>query len=108
MISRRGPILAGACLGVALCTLDATGAAAQSSFRTYECADGAPFVVAFYRYDPNAHVQIDGKAVELRKRLSVRGERYASQGIDLRFNKLGAVRIKHARRPWANCREVKQ
>lgn len=104
MISRRVLILAGA----VYVAFGATGASAQSSFRTYECADGAPFVVAFYRYDPNAHIHIDGKAVELRKRFSVRGERYASQGIDLRINKLGAVRIKHARRPWADCREVKQ
>lgn len=103
MISCRGPIL----LGAALIVLGATGAAAQSSFRTYECADGAPFVVAFYRFDPSAHIQIDGKSVELRKRLAVNGQRYASQGIDLRINKLGAVRIKHARRPWTNCREVK-
>ncbi len=107
MISRRGPILSG-CLGGLLGILGATGATAQSSFRTYECADGAPFVVAFYRYDPNAHIHIDGKSIELRKRLAIGGQRYASQGVDLRFNKLGAVRIKHARRPWANCREVKQ
>lgn len=104
MISRRGPIL----LGAAFVALGATGAAAQSSFKTYECTDGAQFVVAFYRFDPNAHIQLDGKSTELRKRLAVGGQRYASQGVDLRINKLGAVRLKHARRPWANCREVKQ
>lgn len=108
MISRRGPIRAGVCLGTMLAAFGATAAAAQSSFRTFECADGAPFVVAFYRYDPNAHIHIDGKSIELRKRLAVRGERYSSQGVDLRINKFGAVRIKHARRPWTDCREVKQ
>lgn len=104
MISRRGPIL----LAAVAVAVGATEAAAQSSFRTYECTDGAPFVVAFYRFDRNAHIQIDGKSVELRKRLAVNGQRYASQGIDLRINKLGAVRIKHARRPWTNCQEVRQ
>lgn len=103
MISRRGPILV-----AALVTLGATAASAQTSFKTYECTDGAQFVVAFYRFDPNAHVQLDGRSTELRKRLALSGQRYASEGTDLRINKLGAVRIKHARRPWANCREVKQ
>lgn len=104
MISRRGPIL----LGAALLAVSATGASAQTGFRTYECTDGAQFVVAFYRADPNAHIQIDGKSTELRKRLAVGGQRYSAAGIDLRINKLGAVRIKHARRPWATCREIKQ
>jgi membrane-bound inhibitor of C-type lysozyme len=104
MISRRGPIL----LCAVAVALGATGAAAQSSFQTFECADGTPFVVAFYRFDPNAHIHIDGKAIALRKRLAVRGDRYASQGVDLRISKQGAVRIKHAHRPWTDCREVKQ
>lgn len=103
MISRRGPILAGALL-----VLGSSGVSAQTGFRTYECTDGAQFVVAFYRADPNAHIQIDGKSVELRKRIAIGGQRYSASGVDLRINKLGAVRIKHARRPWATCREVKQ
>lgn len=103
MISRRGPILA-----AAFVALGATAASAQTSFKTYECSDGAQFVVAFYRFDPNAHIQIDGRPVQLRKRFAMNGQRFESEGVDLRINKLGAVRIKHARRPWANCREVKQ
>lgn len=103
MISRRGPIL----LGVALSVLGATGAAAQSSFRSYECADGSQFIVGFYRYDPNAHIQIDGKSVELKKSVAVSGQRFSTRGTTLWIDKAGAVSVKHGKRPVSICREVR-
>src|SRR5215213_10060070 len=73
-------------------------ASAQSSFQNYRCADGSQFVVGFFQYDKRAHLQIDGKAVTLRKRLALSGSRYSGSGVTLTMVKSG-VRLKHAKRP---------
>ncbi len=47
----------------------ASMAQAQTTFKTYRCADGTEFIVGFFQYDKRAHMQVDGKAVTLLKRL---------------------------------------
>jgi membrane-bound inhibitor of C-type lysozyme len=93
-------ILVGAVMLVAAAT-GASPAAAQT-FQTYACADGSQFVVGFFRYDKYAHLQIDGKAVALKKRLALSGSRYAGGGIVLNITKAGAT-IKHGKRPVSAC-----
>jgi membrane-bound inhibitor of C-type lysozyme len=56
-------------------------------FSSYQCRDGAQFVVAFYQGDKAAHLQLDGKAVTLPKRVAARGTRYAKGDITLRMMK---------------------
>jgi membrane-bound inhibitor of C-type lysozyme len=81
-----------------------TGAASASaqSFQSYHCADGTSFIVAFYDYDSRAHVQIDGQAATLSKRLTWSGSRYSGDGVTMNVTKAG-VTVRHARRPVTAC-----
>jgi membrane-bound inhibitor of C-type lysozyme len=93
-------VLAGAAILVALAT-GASPAVAQT-FKTYGCADGTQFIVGFFQYDKRAHLQIDGKAVALSKRIALAGSRYSGGGIVLKVGKAGAT-IKHGKRPVSAC-----
>jgi membrane-bound inhibitor of C-type lysozyme len=91
-------------LGAALFGALLTGAspAAAQTFQSYACADGSRFIAAFYRSDKRAHLQIDGKAVALKKRLALSGSRYSGGGIALNITRAGAT-IKHGKRPASVC-----
>jgi membrane-bound inhibitor of C-type lysozyme len=78
-------------------------ASAQSRFQNYHCADGTQFIVGFFQYDSRAHLQLDGKAVTLKKRLALSGARYSGGGITLRITKAGLATLKHAKRPVTAC-----
>lgn len=95
--------------GAALCALaivaDPSIAFAQSSFRNYRCADGSQFIVGFFQYDKRAHLQIDGKAVTLPKRVALTGSRYQAKGVTLRITRAGVVMLKHARRKTTTCEQ---
>jgi len=73
------------------------------TFRSYHCADGTQFIVAFYDGDNRAFLQIDGEPVTLAKRLTVSGARYSGAGITLRLDKTGATTVKHLKRPVTAC-----
>jgi membrane-bound inhibitor of C-type lysozyme len=60
---------------------------AYAQFSTYRCLDGSEFVAAFYEGDRRAHLQLDGKALTLPKRISTSGARYAKGDITLRMTK---------------------
>ena len=96
--------------GAALCAAVAaavpSAAFAQSSFRNYRCADGAQFIVGFFQYDSRAHLQLDGKAVTLAKRLALSGSRYSGSGVTLKVTKAGATTLKHAKRPVTACEQT--
>ncbi|QOZ53553.1 MliC family protein [Bradyrhizobium sp. CCBAU 53338] len=77
--------------------------AEAQTFRTYRCADGTQFIVAFYDDDKRAFLQIDGEPVTLAKRLAVTGARYSGAGITLRVDKTGATTVKHLKRPATAC-----
>ena len=77
-------------------------AVAQTSFQSYRCADGSQFIVGFVQYDTRAHLQIDGKAVTLGKRLALSGSRYSGGGVTLKIAKAGTT-LKHAKRPTTAC-----
>jgi membrane-bound inhibitor of C-type lysozyme len=78
-------------------------ALAQSTFQNYRCADGTQFIVGFFQYDSRAHLQLDGKAVTLKKRLALSGARYSGGGVTLRITKAGLATLKHAKRPVTAC-----
>jgi membrane-bound inhibitor of C-type lysozyme len=80
----------------------ASTAPAQTTFQTYRCADGTEFIVGFFQYDKRAHMQVDGKAVTLMKRLALSGSRYSGGGVTLRTTKSGAT-LKLAKRPATAC-----
>jgi membrane-bound inhibitor of C-type lysozyme len=96
--------LAVAGLAAAVLAACASPAAAQTgTFQSYTCADGTRFTAAYYQHDPKqAHLQIDGKAVALRKRFTLTGTRYSGSGIILVLAKIG-VTIKHGRRRTTAC-----
>jgi membrane-bound inhibitor of C-type lysozyme len=77
-------------------------ASAQTTFQTYRCGDGTQFIVGFFEYDSRAHLQIDGRAVTLGKRLALSGSRYVGGGVTLKIGKTGTT-IKHAKRPVTAC-----
>jgi len=79
----------------------AVSAHAQS-FESYRCADGTRFIVGFYPYDSRAHLQIDGRAVTLKKRLAFSGARYAGGGVTLAITKAGTT-IRHVKRRVTAC-----
>src|SRR5215469_6471625 len=74
-------------LALAAQALGVAGAVAQNilTFRTFHCGDGTEFVAAFYKGTNSAHVQLDGKAMTLRRRLSLSGTRYSASGVTLRI-----------------------
>jgi len=78
---------------------------AQSSFRNYRCADGTQFIVGFFPYDRRAHLQIDGKAVTLGKRVALSGSRYSGGGVTLKITKAGTT-VKHGKRPATACEQT--
>jgi membrane-bound inhibitor of C-type lysozyme len=97
MIGRKHLIFTAALLAAA----GASPALAQK-FQSYRCADGTQFIVGFFEYDSRAHLQIDGRAVTLGRRLALSGSRYAGGGVTLKIGKAGTT-VKHARRPATSC-----
>jgi len=77
-------------------------ASAQTRFQSYRCGDGSQFTVGFFEYDKRAHLQIDGKAVTLAKRLGLSGARYSGRGITLKIGRTGTT-VKHGKRPQTAC-----
>ena len=65
--------------------------AQAQTFTTYRCTDGSEFIAAFYQGAKQAHLQLDVKAMALRKRVSVSGSRYARGDITLRITKPGTT-----------------
>ena len=78
-----------------------TPAFAQT-FQNYRCADGSQFIVGFFEYDRRAHMQIDGRAVTLGKRLALSGSRYSGGGVTLKITRT-ATTVKRTRRPATAC-----
>jgi membrane-bound inhibitor of C-type lysozyme len=89
-----GFLIAGAVAGLS--------AAHAQSFESYRCADGTQFIVGFYPYDSRAHLQIDGRAVTLKKRLAVSGARYSGSGVTLAITKAGTT-VRPAKRRVTAC-----
>ena len=78
-------------------------AAAQTTFQNYRCADGTQFIAGFFQYDSRAHLQLDGKAVTLVKRLALSGSRYSGSGVTLKITRGGAATLKRTKRPVTAC-----
>lgn len=77
--------------------------AQEKTFQSFTCADGARFTAAFLKYDPKqVHLQIDGKAVALKKRFTLTGSRYTGRGITLTMNKSGTI-LRHGKRGPTAC-----
>jgi membrane-bound inhibitor of C-type lysozyme len=88
-------------LGAALSA--APVAAMAETFQTYVCADGSQFVAAFYPQDArHAHLQIDGRAVALTKRVALSGTRFTGNGITLKISKAGTT-VRRGKRPVTAC-----
>jgi membrane-bound inhibitor of C-type lysozyme len=83
--------------------LGASPAPAQTTtWQTYRCGDGSEFIVGFFGYDKRAHMQVDGKAVTLQKRLALTGSRYSGNGVTLHVKKSGTT-FKIGKRPVTSC-----
>jgi len=97
-------------LGITMLAAGISGVrqADAQTFRTYRCADGTQFIVAFYDYDNRAFLQIDGEPATLAKRLTVSGARYSGAGITLRIDKTGMTTVKHLKRPVTACAVVEK
>jgi membrane-bound inhibitor of C-type lysozyme len=91
----------GAALFVAAIAPGSSPASAQT-FQSYRCSDGTQFLVGFFEYDKRAHLQIDGRAVTLARRLTLTGSRYSGSGVTLKITRAGTT-IRHAKRPATAC-----
>jgi membrane-bound inhibitor of C-type lysozyme len=90
-------------LGALFSTAVTASPAAAETFQTYVCSDGTQFVAAFYPYDTRrAHLQVDGKAVALVKRIALSGSRYSGGGVTLTMGKAGTT-LKVGKRPVTAC-----
>lgn len=96
----RGIAMAGGAILFGL--IGSSAASAQSAFRNYRCADGSQFVALFIG-SSRANLQLDGKAVLLKKRFSLTGARYGGGGVTLQITRAGATRLKHGKQPWTAC-----
>jgi membrane-bound inhibitor of C-type lysozyme len=105
-MNRRGNTIFDAALCVVAMAAVPSAASAQSSFRNYRCADGAQFIVGFFQYDSRAHLQLDGKALTLPKRVALSGSRYQANGVTLRITRAGVITLKHAKRPVTTCEQT--
>jgi membrane-bound inhibitor of C-type lysozyme len=76
--------------------------ASAQTFDSYRCVDGTHFILAFYPGDKRAYLQIDGRAVTLKKSLTVSGTRYSGSNVSLVMTGTGAL-IRHVRRPMTAC-----
>ena len=84
----------------------ASAASAQTTtWQNYRCADGSEFIVGFFGYDKRAHMQVDGKAVTLQKRVALTGSRYSGSGVTLRVTKSGTT-FKIGKRPVTSCQLI--
>jgi len=92
----------GALLAAAILFAISPTAAQTTTFQTYRCGDGSEFIVGFFGYDKRAHMQVDGKAVTLQKRVALTGSRYSGGGVTLRITKSGAT-FKIGKRPVTTC-----
>ena len=70
--------------------------------RTIAAPTAPQFIVGFFQYDKRAHLQIDGKAVTLQKRVALSGSRYSGGGVTLTITKTGTT-LKHGKRPVTAC-----
>jgi membrane-bound inhibitor of C-type lysozyme len=95
--------IAGFVAALFLGAIGPSAALAQATFKNYRCADGTQFIAGFFRYDSRAHLQLDGKAVTLKKAVALSGSRYAGRGITLKITKAGLTTLKHAKRPVTAC-----
>ncbi len=87
-------------------TAGSSAALAQATFKNYRCADGTQFIAGFFRYDSRAHLQLDGKAVTLTKRLALSGSSYSGGGVTLKITKAGLTTLKLAKRPVTTCEQT--
>jgi membrane-bound inhibitor of C-type lysozyme len=76
--------------------------AAAQTFESYRCADGTSFIVGFYQYDSRAFLQLDGRAITLKKRLGLSGARYSGSGVTLVIGKARTT-LRHVKRPVTAC-----
>ncbi len=101
-MDRKGLAVIVAVVGLAGTATGVPDANAQT-FQNYRCADGTQFIVGFFLYDSRAHLQLDGKAVTLAKRLALSGKRYSGSGVTLKIGRAGATTLKHAKRALTAC-----
>ena len=95
----------GALLAAAVIFGASAASAQTTTWQTYHCADGSEFIVGFFGYDKRAHMQVDGKAVTLQKRVALTGSRYSGGGVTLRVTKSGAT-FKIGKRPVTTCQST--
>jgi membrane-bound inhibitor of C-type lysozyme len=93
--------------GAVLSAAAVSSPASAQTFQNYRCADGTQFIVGFFEYDQRAHLQIDGRAVTLAKRVALSGSRYSGGGVTLKITKAGTT-VKHARRPVTACELIQR
>lgn len=100
MIWHKTAISGAVCSIVGL--LASASPASTQTFESYRCTDGTRFIVGFYPYDSRAYLQLDGRAITLRKRLAFSGARYSGSGVTLMIAKT-VITIRHVKRPVTAC-----
>lgn len=92
----------GASFAAAILFGASVASAQTTTWQTYRCGDGTEFLVGFFGSDKRAHMQVDGKAVTLEKRIALGGSRYSGGGVTLRITK-SSTTFKIGKRPVTTC-----
>jgi membrane-bound inhibitor of C-type lysozyme len=87
---------------IMMLTLIALPAHAQT-FVTFACSDGTTISAAFFKGEKRMHMQLDGKALALPRRLSISGTRYAKGGVSFLVRGQDAM-LKRPKRKAVACR----
>ena len=89
-------LVCSAVVAIGFAGLSATATAQR--YTAYECNDGAQFQVALLDRESVAYLQLDGKALQLPKKIAYTGNRYAKDGYTFWVRGNGTVTIKRAGR----------
>jgi membrane-bound inhibitor of C-type lysozyme len=81
---------------VAVGVVGLSSSALAQRFTAYECNDGAQFQVALLDTEKKAYLQLDGRALQLPKKITYTGDRYAAGGVTFWVRGNGVVTIKRS------------
>lgn len=76
--------------------------ASAQTFANYRCGDGKPLAAAFFPGERAVRVQLDGKSMTLKQRISASGARFSKSGITFWIKGQSAM-LKRRGQGWIEC-----
>jgi membrane-bound inhibitor of C-type lysozyme len=77
--------------------------ASAQTFVSYSCGDGKPLAAAFFPDERGVRVQLDGKSLTLKRRVSASGARFSKSGVSFWIKDQSAM-LKRRGQDWIECK----